>query len=55
LWQNYDKFINVQIPWLWERLLKKNLDYVRILSRDFMTKIEHVTRTKIAIKTMLKY
>ncbi len=35
-------------------LLKNIVDYIRILNIDFMTKIEHVTRTKFVIKIMLK-
>jgi hypothetical protein len=30
-------------------------DYVGILNIDFMIEIEHVTRTKVVIKSMLKY
>ncbi len=36
-------------------LLKNILDYVGILSTNFMTKIEHVTRIKTTITTMLEY
>jgi hypothetical protein len=36
-------------------VVEKFINYVGILIIDFMTKIEHVTRTKTTIKTMLKY
>jgi hypothetical protein len=45
----------MQILPLWEMLLNNILDYVRILVIDFLTEIEHVTKTNTTIKTMLKY